>query len=867
VGFRLGIGILVVGQSMIFGLALNLHDDVPPAARWITQSLILCGTVIVVALLGPPLFRAAWGELRRGRLTIEALFLLTISGALGASLQAFIAGRGPIYFEVVSVLLVVYTLGKVIGARSRTAAFTGARAWSGQLSACRVVDAAGQTRHVPITEIRPGDVVEVSPGEACAVDGIIRDGVGFVSEISVSGEPFPIVRRPGDRVTAGAASHDATFRIEATQPGNDRQIDRIFAAVETARDKPLSLQRRADAVGRWLFPLVVATAVGTFGYWTFLTHQGWEVGLYNAMSVLLIACPCAIGLATPVVIWLALGRLAERGLIVRGGDAIERLAAINLVMFDKTGTLTDDSFSLLDIVTTVTGDARAALLGWVSVIQERSKHPAARPFAALPRSFSSANEPQVETLRAVPGCGVEAFLMVSGVGHSLRIGTPQWIAEVCPAEPSVLPTELKAAGHRVDVALDGELVAVAVLAERLRDSAQAAMAELQRIGIGIEVLTGDTAERAANLGLQAVQAELLPDAKRAAVAAAIANGRKPLFVGDGVNDAAALAAGYTGIALASGTDLAVEAADFTLYHGDLRVIPWAVLVSREAVRNVRRNVRRAVCYNLCGVALAAAGVLHPVVAVVLMTLASLSLIFSSTRGGCGFDGCESPLAISPTRDRPSWNWRAALHGIAFALQGVVIQQFLFQDVNSMPLIAGFALLGIAIGLLWNRWATIPHTIDMCVGMLTLGNLGMLLGWWADNGFSAIPETGCCHCVEAFRAGVMQPWMWLGMLFFSNVAMLALPRQPLALGSTHTIAMYSGGNLGMVAGMITGGWCATQIISDSITLAFVVDLGGMTVGMLAGMLAGTWLSARLIEALLGLAAALRSATVTNVPTTE
>ena len=336
---------------MIFSLALNLHDDVPPAARELTQWLILAGTAVVAVLLGGPLVRAAWGELRRGRLTIEALFLLTMSGALAASLQAHLTGRGKIYFEVVSVLLVVYTVGKLIGARTRAAALAGSRAWGDRLNSCRLVDAAGRTHASPVADVRPGDVTEVYPGELIAVDGVICAGVGFVSEAVVSGEPFAVVRRPGDRVLAGSASFDATFRITATAAGTARQVDRLLAAVEDARDRPLSLQARADRLGRWFLPLVVLTALGTFTYWTFGTNAGWEAGLFNAMSVLLVACPCVIGLATPVVIWAALGRLAERGVIVRNGDAVERLAEVDRVLFDKTGTLTEDRFALVEIET------------------------------------------------------------------------------------------------------------------------------------------------------------------------------------------------------------------------------------------------------------------------------------------------------------------------------------------------------------------------------------------------------------------------------------------------------------------------------------------------------------------------------------
>ena len=282
-----------------------------------------------------------------------------------------------------------------------------------------------------MTDVLPGDVVEVHPGELIAVDGVIRDGIGFVSEAVVTGEPFAVVRGPGDRVLAGSAAVDATFRIAATAKGTERQVDRILRAVEAASDKPLSLQARADRLGRWFFPLVVLTALGTFAYWTFLTKAGWEAGLFNAMSVLLVACPCVIGLATPIVMWSALNRLAERGVIVHSGDMIERLASVDCVMFDKTGTLTEDRFALIDIETTATGDERAKLLGWLSLVQSQSSHPVAKPFAELPRPFAPGAEPRVLSLVTVPGCGVVAELVeANGARRAIKVGTPEWLSLV-----------------------------------------------------------------------------------------------------------------------------------------------------------------------------------------------------------------------------------------------------------------------------------------------------------------------------------------------------------------------------------------------------------------------------------------------------
>jgi heavy metal translocating P-type ATPase len=842
---RLGIGVLVVGQSMIFGLALNLHDDVPPFARALTQWLMLAGAILVCALLGGPLVRAAWAELRRGRLTIEALFLLTMSGALAASLQAHFTGRGKVYFEVVSVLLVVYTLGKLIGARSREAALAAARPWADRLATCRRVEGDG-TRAVAVAEVRPGDVIEVYAGESIAVDGVIRTGVGFVAEAAVTGEPGAAVRRPGDRVLAGAASVDATFRIEATAHGTARQVDRLIAAVEAARDRPMSLQSRADALGRWFLPLVVLTALGTFAYWSLAAD--WEAGLFNAMSVLLVACPCVIGLATPVVVWSALGRLAERGVIVRGGDAVERLAEVDRVMFDKTGTLTEDRFVLVDVEVLSPRLDRPTLLGCLSLVQAQSSHPVARPFAELPRPFAPGAEPRVRSFAAVPGCGVSAELVeADGASHTLQIGTPEWLS---PGR------EPKASEKLVCIALDGELVAVATVAERLRDSAAGALAHLAALGLPVEVLTGDAADRAKALGLPAPRGGLLPDDKRDAVEAATAAGAKPLFVGDGINDASALAAAHTGVALASGTDLAVSAAAVTLYGGDLRAVPWAVELSRETVAAVRRNLLRALAYNLVGMALAACGVLHPVVAALLMLVSSLTLVFSSTRVGVASEPTPQPppcregekepariasahevrASFSPSLQGGGWGVGSAAlaHALAFALQGVLV----WLLVPSAPAVAvgAFALLGAVLAGAWRRYR-VPHTVDMAFGMLTLGNLGMLLGWWADNGFEPLA------CAKCACADLQKPWMWLGMLVFANAAMKWLAREPVTDGC-HSLAMYTGGNVGMVFGMIACGWAARLAGVGEVGAAFAA----MTAGMLAGMYAGTWLAERLLVGL-------------------
>ena len=444
------------------------------------------------------------------------------------------------------------------------------------------------------------------PGEAFAVDGTIEAGTGFVSEAAVRGEPFAAVKRQGDAVLAGSVSADSLFTVRATSAGSERQIDRLIAAVETARRENTAWQPLADALARWFVPTILIIATLTFYYWS--NVEGWQVGLFRAMSVLLVACPCAIGLATPVVVWSALSRLAERGVVASSGRLIENLARVDYVVFDKTGTLTETAFGLADLVTQATGEDRARLLSRLAALEANASHPVAAPFAALPRAYAVV----VEELRTVPGCGVEGTVRDDDTGerHFLRVGRPEWLGDFDEFSARLLADD----GGRIGVEQNGELAALAVVSERLRGSAAEAIAAFARLGMSAEVLTGDRAGRAETLGLPSPRSNLSPIDKERRVEELKSLGRWPLFVGDGINDASALASATAGIAISSGTDLAIGAAQATAYHGDLRVLPWAVELSRHALAVLRRNFAVALGYNLVGVALAASGHLHPLAA-------------------------------------------------------------------------------------------------------------------------------------------------------------------------------------------------------------------------------------------------------------
>ncbi len=834
---RLGIALLIAGQSMIFGLAVNLTPP-EPTTRLVLHGLILAATLLVVALLGVPLFRTAAQELRRGQITTESLFVLTLLGALGASLQSMLTGRGAIYFEVVSILLVVYTLGKLIGARGRAAALASTHAWSQALAHCRVVDAPGSTCSTPVAKVLSGDTIEVHAGEAIPVDGVIQTGIGFVSEAPVSGEPFAVVRRPGDRVLAGSVAYDATFQIAATSAGTSRQIDRVLATVEQARHTPTSLQAQADQMSQVFVPVVLTVALGTFvGWWW---AAGWQSGLFNAMAVLLVACPCALGLATPIVLWSTLSRLAERGLVVRQGDVVERLAEVDYVLFDKTGTLTEDQVTVVDIATLVEGNERARLLGWLAMVEEHSQHPIARAFAALPRSWGPDQAPHLEAVRMVAGQGVEAWLRVDGRLHCLRVGRPDWLGGTqSPQAVQLTERLLTRTGHRVDVEVDGQRVAVAIVNERVRDSAEEALAELMRLGDPLEIITGDTAERAMGLGVSTVQGHLTPQDKVDYVDSIIKKEYKPLMIGDGINDAAALSRAHVGVALASGTDLANDAAGLTLYHADLRTIPWALTLARQAKARMQNNLYRAATYNMVGMSIAAAGWLHPVLAALLMMASSLLVVWSSSRIGLTKDLADCHVPDAGQETSTGKRGKAFVHALALAAQGALAVALLsLSGVVALGTMLGFTLLGVGLAWRWYDSPRLSHRLDMAFTMLTLGNLGMLAGWWVDQGFAPLTTAACgCHIGLLGEGSI--PWgMWLGMLLGANLGMRFLGRARQGQPIDCRPAMLIGGNLGMLVGMLVGSRLGITFAGPTLPQGAIASFVGMTVGMIVGMSLGS-----------------------------
>ncbi len=815
---RLAIAGLVAGQSMIFGLAASIS---PPtgSARIVIHCALAASAVIVFLLAGLPVLREAVAAARRGRIVIEQLFLAGILGAFAASVQCTITGYGHVYYEIVAILVAIYTFGKLLGEKRRRAALDAARALGVEFDHCEVLQPDGSTVSRRAAAVSIGDRILVRAGSAIPTDGVIEEGTAFVRETALTGEPFPVVKRGGDFVMAGSYSVDGLLRIRATVAGTARRLDVLLDRVRAAQDRPSDLQREADRLVAWFLPSVLVIAAATFAFWTW--KDNWLAGLFNSLAVILVACPCSMGLATPVGVWSALAALATRGILPRDSNLVEQLARTDTVVFDKTGTLGEEELERVDFVE-APGEDRAALLADIAALESSSSHPVARAF----RGPSSAAVPTT----MLPGVGIEGRVneRMIRVGNSAVIPADQIaVAEMLTGRL------LDGAGgsHKVFVLADGRVVGVALLREKLRDSARAAISDLEALGIRCEVMTGDRAEAAAAHGLPNVHAGLQPDEKARLVSQLRANGHRVLFVGDGVNDAPAMSEADVAISIGSGSALARESAAGDLNSGDLTAIPYAIARSRQALAAIRGNLRFAAAYNVIGVALAATGILHPVAAALLMLASSLTVTWRALAVN------ESTRPAKPSAAIPR---RVVIPAVALVLQGPVI---VYLGGFHGPSAAGFLLLFLAAGAACGVWlARRPFSpfAEMALGMFTVGGLAMLGGWWADAGFAPIVRQGVCLC------GCATSNMGLGLFARVNwmdVSMLAasVPAVFIERGQTGRWSCWLAGVFGMLLGMEAAAWLMALIPVAAPQVAFFATYGAMMFGMCLGMIlaCGGW----------------------------
>jgi len=547
-------------------------------------------------------------------------------------------GEVPVYYEAAAVITTLVLLGQVLELRARQRTSGAIRALLDLApKQAHVVSPDGGERDVMLDQVQVGDWLRVRPGERIPVDGVIREGASAVDESMVTGEPLPIDKKPGDKVTAGTLNTSGSFVMEAERVGSETLLAQIVNLVSEAQRSRAPIQRIADRVSAYFVPAVVAAAILAFAGWAVFGPQPRLAhALVSAVSVLIIACPCALGLATPLSIMVGVGRGAHAGVLIRSAEALETLARVDTLVVDKTGTLTEGKPRVASVVVTEeSGLSRDKLLWLTASVENLSEHPLARAIVRAAEEKGGALAPVAE-FHATPGGGVEGQVL----GERVLIGTTKFLEErgvIFPAVPTDqsmgFETGRSASLSVVGVALNGKLVGSIALTDFIKKSTPEAIWTLRAEGVRIVMLTGDhrrTATQVArDLGIEEIEAEVQPQRKSEIVNRLRGQGRVVAMAGDGINDAPALAAADVGIAMGTGTDVAIENAGIVLVKGDLRGIVRARRLSQATLRNIRQNLLWAFAYNALGIPVAA-GVFYPLLGWLLSPmLASAAMSFSS----------------------------------------------------------------------------------------------------------------------------------------------------------------------------------------------------------------------------------------------
>jgi Cu+-exporting ATPase len=601
--------------------------------------LLLAATVFVMTWAGRHFYTRAWSGLKHGTADMSTLIAVGTGSAFLYSLAATLApgwfvadgARPDVYYEAVIIIISLVLLGNAMEARAKTQTTRALRQLAKLQPSSARVRRDGQEQDIPIADVRPGDLVLVRPGERFPVDGEIVSGSGAVDESMLTGESMPVDKAPGDRVIGATVNKTAALEVQATAVGAASVLARIVTLMKEAQGSQAPIQRLADKISAVFVPVVISIAIATFAAWMVIPDTpSFASAITAAVAVLIIACPCAMGLAVPTAVMVASGRGAAAGILIKGGEPLERLAAVDTVVFDKTGTLTEGTPRVVHTLI-APGHAQDLVMRAAAALESRSEHPLAKAIVA---AAGPAAEPQpgVDNVIALPGKGV--FGIVDGT-HVIA-GTEALMREsgidVTPLEASA--REWAADAHTVIfVAMAGQAVAAFGIADTMRTNAAAVVAELRARGLRTVMLTGDrkaTAEAVArHAGVDDVIAEVLPDGKVAAIKSLQASGRVVAMVGDGLNDAPALAQADIGMAMASGTDIATEAASVTLMRSDLASVAQAIVLARKTMRTMKQNLFWAFVYNVIGIPVAA-GVLYPVFGILLSPiLASAAMAFSS----------------------------------------------------------------------------------------------------------------------------------------------------------------------------------------------------------------------------------------------
>ncbi|WP_377508700.1 heavy metal translocating P-type ATPase [Octadecabacter sp. R77987] len=587
---------------------------------WMIQFVL---ATLVMAGPGRGFFAKGVPALWRGAPDMNALVVMGTSAAWLFSTVAVFRpqwlpdGTVAVYFEAAAVIITLILLGRWLEARAKGRTGAAIRKLVGLRPATARVERDGEVVEVAIDDVKRGDIIQVRPGERIAVDGVLREGESWVDESMITGEPLPVEKTKGDTLVGGTVNGNGSLRMRATAVGADTMLARIIAMVEEAQGARLPVQDLVNWITSWFVPAVMAIAALTVGVWfLFGPAPALPFALVAGVSVLIIACPCAMGLATPTSIMVGTGRAAELGVLFRQGDALQALQGVDVVAFDKTGTLTEGRPVLTDI-TALDGDTEA-LLALVAAVESLSEHPLGRAVVQAAKD-QGLSLPAVSDFAAITGFGLRAQVD----GKAVLVGAARLLDRE-GVDAGSLADQADALARQgktpMLVAVDGQAVGVLAVADKAKPSARATIAALHARGLRVAMITGDTAATAQHiadeLGIDQVVADVLPEGKVDAVKSLQKGGAKVAFVGDGINDAPALATADVGVAIGTGTDVAVESADVVLMSGDPSGVVNAIAVSRATLRNIKQNLGWAFGYNVLLIPVAA-GILFPIWGILL----------------------------------------------------------------------------------------------------------------------------------------------------------------------------------------------------------------------------------------------------------
>jgi len=627
------LGAALAIPTIVIAMAMDIADLAIAGNMELTGWLLLALATPVQFGLGWRFYRGGFISLRHLNPNMDVLVALGTSVAYAFSTWVVVSGRHEhMFFDVSAAVLVFITMGKYLEETSKGRASAAIRALLGLAARSATVIRDGQETEVPVDQVRLGDIVVVRPGQRVPVDGVVREGHSTIDESMLTGESIPVERRPGERVIGGTVNQNGVMQVEATAVGAETALAQMARLVEEAQGSKAPIQKLVDQVAAVFVPVVIVIAAAVFLGWGTLGGD-WLDGMTAAVAVLVVACPCALGLATPTAIMVGTGMGAERGILIRNAEVLEASRKLDVIVLDKTGTLTEGRPRVTEAIPTGLMSEQA-LLTIVAAAESPSEHPLSRAIvdAAVESGYAL---PAVEGFSALTARGVEATVG----GRAVVAGNRRLVDErKIELSPRALEEaeRLESLGRTVIfAAIDGTVEGVFGIFDDVKQNAPRAVAALQALGLRVVMMTGDNPRAAAavaqSVGIDEVHAGALPEQKLELVRKLQAEGLRVAMVGDGVNDAPALAQADVGIAMSTGTDVAIEAGDITLLHGDVSKIAEAIALSRSTLTTIRQNLVWAFGYNVLAIPVAAAGLLNPIIAGGAMAFSSVSVMANSLR--------------------------------------------------------------------------------------------------------------------------------------------------------------------------------------------------------------------------------------------